>query len=675
MIRIFAFCIVYSIIGVLTAQNTRGAAPEGGKPVTTQGNSWAVIVGISDYQNPNIPDLSYSDKDADAFSKFLKSPAGGSLPEDHVVCLLNEKATAAQFAAALDWIMDKAKEGDQAIIFFAGHGDVERQTVTQPGFLLCWDSPSRVYMGGGTFGLFYLQEIISTISLQSKAKVIIITDACRSGKLAGSEIGGRQATALNLSKQFANEVKLMSCQPDELSLEGSNWGGGRGLFSFYLIKGLTGLADQNKDGNVTLFEIEKYLDEKVPAAAEPRSQIPMVTGTKTIVITKINKDALANLIKSEELENNNSNLLVSQKTKNNQVIKPALDPKLAEKLELFNKSIENKQLMYPAENSAWSLYNQLKSEQGLVNEINSMKSKLAAVFQDEAQQAINDYLNADPKELSNRWGFNDKYDRFPIYLNKAAELLTDSHYLYKTIKAREHYFTGLNIRLTGERKKDSSLFYKALIEQNLTLKLDSNAAYAYNEIGLLYRRLKNYTAAIDQFNKALLITPKWVFPLTNLAGCYYNLGNTDKAIEYGSKSIELDPSSALAQLNLARSYELASNWIKAREHYQKTIDLDPSLKEVRINICFMYYLEKDYIEAEKVIKEYKQLYPNDVINYLTPELCLMVIQNELDPAFELLNSYLSKGVKAFAVIEEESELKKFITDPRYLELKKKFTNQ
>ncbi|MFN8330184.1 MAG: hypothetical protein U0T81_03040 [Saprospiraceae bacterium] len=48
---------------------------------------------------------------------------------------------------------DKVKEGDKAIIYFSGHGDVNAKTITQPGFLLCWDAPSRVYMGGGAFGL------------------------------------------------------------------------------------------------------------------------------------------------------------------------------------------------------------------------------------------------------------------------------------------------------------------------------------------------------------------------------------------------------------------------------------------------------------------------------------------------------------------------------------------
>ncbi|MBK9017577.1 MAG: caspase family protein [Saprospiraceae bacterium] len=44
----------------------------------------AVVVGISDYQDKDIPDLRFADKDAEAFANFLRSPAGGSLDGDHL---------------------------------------------------------------------------------------------------------------------------------------------------------------------------------------------------------------------------------------------------------------------------------------------------------------------------------------------------------------------------------------------------------------------------------------------------------------------------------------------------------------------------------------------------------------------------------------------------------------
>ena len=37
--------------------------------------TFAVVIGISDYQDPKIPDLRYAHRDAEAFALFLTSPS------------------------------------------------------------------------------------------------------------------------------------------------------------------------------------------------------------------------------------------------------------------------------------------------------------------------------------------------------------------------------------------------------------------------------------------------------------------------------------------------------------------------------------------------------------------------------------------------------------------------
>lgn len=196
----------------------------------TTKSTYAVVIGISDYQDPGIPDLQYADKDAEAFANYLRSQAGGSLDKDHLRLLTNSNATAGKVASALYWLVDESKEADQVIIYFSGHGDVERKFIGQPGFLLCWDSPYNVYMAGGSIELGMLQAVISTLTIEKKAKVLMISDACHSGKLAGSNINGSQITNANLARQFGNEIKILSCQPNEYSLEGINGEAGVGFF-------------------------------------------------------------------------------------------------------------------------------------------------------------------------------------------------------------------------------------------------------------------------------------------------------------------------------------------------------------------------------------------------------------------------------------------------------------
>ncbi len=57
---------------------------------------------------------------------------------------------------------------------------------------------------------------------------------------------------------------LSASRANELSQEDSKWGGGHGVFTYYLIRGLGGEADKSpSDGFVTLRELRDYLYDKV----------------------------------------------------------------------------------------------------------------------------------------------------------------------------------------------------------------------------------------------------------------------------------------------------------------------------------------------------------------------------------------------------------------------------
>lgn len=161
-------------------------------------------------------------------------------------------------------------------------------------------------MGGGTYSLAYLQEIVNTLSTVNLAKVIVISDACHAGKLAGSQIGGAQLTTANLAKQFSNEIKILACQPGEFSLEGEQWGGGRGCFSYHLLNGLAGQADINKDLMVTLGEIDRYLEDHVVKEVAPQSQVPMTTGNKIEKLVKLSGNWQAEFNNLKDSFNSNS---------------------------------------------------------------------------------------------------------------------------------------------------------------------------------------------------------------------------------------------------------------------------------------------------------------------------------------------------------------------------------
>ena len=68
-------------------------------------------------------------------------------------------------------------------------------------------------------------------------------------------------------------------------------------------------------------------------------------------------------------------------------------------------------------------------------------------------------------------------------------------FYFKTISARQHYFKGLDLRLQAERTGNNLLIEQAMRNKKPVLFLESNAAFAFNEKGILYRRLSKFKEA------------------------------------------------------------------------------------------------------------------------------------------------------------------------------------
>jgi len=579
-ILILIFALFVSAIEAQQS-NTKTQSEKGIAPIkvvsdqsTVVSNTYAVVVGISDYQDPGIPDLRFADKDAEAFAAFLSSKAGGSLDQDHLKLLLNKQATMAQFANALDWLMENAKEGDQAIIYFSGHGDVEKKTITQPGFLLCWDAPARVYMAGGAFNLRDVQEVVSTLSIQTKAKVIVITDACRSGNLAGNSVGGSQATSSNLAKQYANEIKILSCQPNEYSIEGEQWGGGRGAFSYNLVNALYGFADHNKDLSITLQEAGRYLEDHVTSEVAPVSQVPMIIGNRMEKIASVDATTLASI------KSGNSNQIVGLSKIDTRGFEDdvltKVDSSTKKLYQLFNKALNNKIFLEPVNACANDYYVKLINEPKLKPLHSTMKRNYAAALQDDAQQVLNNWLKADVREiyLSKKLK-KEKYKAYPLYLEKAAELLGSNHYMYSVLQARRHLFEGYLISLS-DQNFNLIVGNAALDEFHKALELHAELPHAYWLMCRVFAfNLNQEDSSEYYFSKAANLLPNWILPYETMIYIYYfKFNNSDRVKYYLEKANQMDSNSTLIREMWGVYYKHISQFDLAEKECLKALEID-----------------------------------------------------------------------------------------------------
>ena len=590
--------LLIAISFALSAQTEKGATPISPSTVHRPPSTeiFAVVVGISDYQDESIPDLRFADKDALAFAGFLQSPAGGSLDEDHLQVLINEQATHAQFARALDWLWEVAGENDRAIIYFSGHGDVEKKSLTQSGFLLCWDAPARVYMAGGAFPLSMLQEVISTISIQNKAKVTMIADACRAGKLSGSNVSGSQLTNSNLARQYANEIKILSCQPDEYSIEGEQWGGGRGAFSYHLLNGLYGLADGNSDGTVSLTEIDRYLEDHVTVEVAPQNQLPMTIGNGREKLYDVFPELLAK-VKEEKIGQLPLFAATDSRGFEEDVLAQA-DSGVVKLYEAFKKSLADKQFLEPANACADFYYDKLSQEPQLERLHSSLRRNYAAALQDDAQQVLNIILKSGltEKVLKNVEA-SVIYKHYPDYLERAAELLGAEHYMYQLLQARKHFFEG---KMQKIREVSRASYHKAL-------SLQPDMAHAMVEL------IRNFEAdqldsAKHYFEKATDLVPSWIEPYIAM-GYYYNwiLKQPKKQLEMLNLAGQIDSTSVLVWYEKSRYYSrLEINYPLAEKWLLKTVEgvgADICFPCVYNNLGALYIQTNRFDQAEQAYKK------------------------------------------------------------------------
>lgn len=261
------------------------AAPAPPPTFAASGQHWAVVIGVSDYADSRIPGLRYAAKDAQALHEWLVSPSGGRYAPSRVKLLLNRNATAAAIKEALYTWLRQAIEEDVVVIYFAGHGSPDSPDTPQNLYLLPHDTRYDAIASTG----FPMWDVETALKRFIKAKrVVVLADACHSGgvgatfDVARRALGDVQPNRISSGLQnlatVGEGIAVISASDDrQLSAESAKFGGGHGVFTHYLLEGLKGRADYNRDSRVTLGELIPYLSEHVRRETL-NAQSPTVAG-------------------------------------------------------------------------------------------------------------------------------------------------------------------------------------------------------------------------------------------------------------------------------------------------------------------------------------------------------------------------------------------------------------
>jgi caspase domain-containing protein len=269
---------------------------------------YAVVVGISDYQNRGkwgLEKLRYADKDARAITEFLQSPQGGRF--DVVIPLINKEAVLQKVKESLRERLRETQADDLILIYWAGHGSPDPHD-PQKLYMVTYDTDPE-HMPSTAYAMEDFQRDIQ--KLNSKY-ILVVADACHSAGVYDpsqgirglpenkivdwlirgvSHIGPPPVTVKPIGilpnpappPEIPRSVLVFtSCETGEKSRESQQLNGGHGVFTYFFLQALQGIADQTAgigdgDGNLSVGEIIDYTEENVKRFTQ-NSQHPDTAG-------------------------------------------------------------------------------------------------------------------------------------------------------------------------------------------------------------------------------------------------------------------------------------------------------------------------------------------------------------------------------------------------------------
>jgi hypothetical protein len=243
-------------------------------------NIWAVVIGINAYSN--VRQLKFAVNDARMFYDHLVKDS--KIPAENVTLLVDGEATLTKLRSALGThLKNKGGKEDMVIIFFAGHGATEKDVMSPDGdglekYLLPYDADPRDLYATA----LPMEEISRVFKRIRSERLVFLADSCYSGASGGRTIDITGIRA-NISDAFLDRIAsgkgrviMTASGANEVSAENDELK--HGVFTYYLVEGLKGMADADGDGLITVEEVYRYVSDKVPQATG-QEQHPVKKGT------------------------------------------------------------------------------------------------------------------------------------------------------------------------------------------------------------------------------------------------------------------------------------------------------------------------------------------------------------------------------------------------------------
>ncbi len=236
-------------------------------------NAYAVVFGIEQYKN--VSSVTYARRDAYWMREYFAKTLG--VPEENIYYKTDVDAGKAEFDKVFSqggWLDKRIGDGRSDLyIYYAGHGAPDFNSRT--AFLIPYDGDPNYASQTG----YSIDKMTANLSQLEARSVTVFLDACFSGANRENEIllAGARPVFLDVNTAVAANVTLFSAASgNQIS---SSWAEKQhGIFSYWLMKGMQGSADANRDKIITVEELGGFIRNNVSKTAGKldREQTPVL---------------------------------------------------------------------------------------------------------------------------------------------------------------------------------------------------------------------------------------------------------------------------------------------------------------------------------------------------------------------------------------------------------------
>lgn len=579
--------------------------------ISPDAKTYALLIGVSKYQKlPQDLWLQYPDADAKTFGQHLSSPRGGAVPPENMVVLTNEQATTAAVRNAFQtFLKNRAGSKDTVFILVAGHGTVDQRGA----YIMTYDSDPED-LSATALPMAELNQLVHD-ELSKVGRVIFLADVCRAATIAGLKTDSLGGVVEKLGEAPGEMLGLMAARPKEVSYESPDYGGGHGAFTYNVLKGLEGGADNNSNQAVEAGELIDYVQENVKKGTNnkqhPREFGNMANETKLSDLSKPGIPLAR--IKTFYDSRTGDPLLIAQAAGQVQISAQAQAD-----IDAFQAAIAARRILPTDPNNAWTYLDRMRTELS-PERVFLQENTLRVALEDQAQQVLLKYLagGETPQVKAD-------FDNGAKYMDAAIRLTPESMYL----QARNNFFSGRSLVFDRQYTQASDL-----LEQSV--RTDPGEAYGYNALGISYLEQARYADAVPAFRDAARRAPNWTYPLLGLALAYQEMGDNNNAIKTFQLAMKVGPQYGFLPHDLGMLYQKMNRRSDAEAQYKKAASLMPNSAIPLEALGALKAIEGKNADAERYYRQALAKEPNRIETKHNLGVLLASIKNRQQEAITL----------------------------------------